>query len=353
MPIRVLVVDASAFMRRLITNFLQSDPAIRVAGEAADGREALEVIPRLQPDVITLDVAMPELDGIETLRRIMSSRPRPVVMLSSQTMEGAAPIIRALELGAVDFVAKPPQGGAQAMAAMRTELIEKVVAAARVDAAGLRSLADRSFVVPRADLSQGSPALGRDEQVIVIGASTGGPKALTHVFGALPHGFRPAILVVQHMPPGFPELLAVRLSGIGSVHVRIAADGDRVTPGEALLAPGGFHMRVSADGSVVLTDEPPVQSVRPAVDITMQSAAQVFGDRVVGVVLTGMGRDGTAGLQAIQAQGGFTLAEAEESCVVFGMPKSAIEAACVDCVVPLDSIVPTILQMNRSLHRCA
>ncbi|GMV37107.1 MAG: chemotaxis response regulator protein-glutamate methylesterase [Fimbriimonadales bacterium] len=353
MPIRVLVVDDSAFMRRLITDFLQSDPAIRVAGHAADGREALEVIPHLQPDVITLDVVMPEMDGIETLRRIMSSRPRPVVMLSSHTMEGAAPTIRALELGAVDFVAKPAEGGAQAMAAMRTELIEKVTAAARVRAPGLRPLAAPSGAVLRSDHSSGNNPTGREEQVVVIGASTGGPKALTHIFGALPPGFRPAMLVVQHMPLGFPELLAGRLSSIGTMRVRVAAEGERVSPGEALLAPGGSHMRVSAEGSVLLTNEPPVQGVRPAADITMQSAAQVFGDRVVGVVLTGMGRDGTAGLQAIRARGGYTLAEAEESCVVFGMPKSAIEAGCVDCVVPLEGIVPAILQLDRRLHRSA
>ena len=334
--IRVLVVDDSAFVRKAIGRMLATVADIEVVGFAKDGEEGLALARELRPDVVTLDVRMPRLGGLETLERLMAEQPVPVLLMSTLTQEGAEVTLRGLELGAMEFVDK---SSVQPMS-MRTlaeELIEKIRA---LGGARVR----RRPQPPRAS---GQPGAGRPlAECVLIGASTGGPAALQAVVSGLPAAFHAAVVVVQHMPRGFTRSLAERLDARSKLPVREARHGDAVEPGHVLLAPAGIHARlVRTQGGVeiALEEEPSEALHRPSVDVLMASAAEVYGARALGVVLTGMGADGTAGLRAIQACGGLTLAEAEESCVIFGMPKAAIEAGVVERVVPLDRVAGEIL----------
>jgi two-component system chemotaxis response regulator CheB len=343
MPIRVLVVDDSAFMRRVIGEAISSQPDLELAGVAINGLDALLKVEHLQPDVVTLDVEMPEMDGLTALRHLMARYPRPVVMLSSLTQEGAITTLRALSIGAVDFVAKPSGSISLDFHRVRDELLHKlrVAAGARVH---IPRATGTVHIAPLAPIRK--PAAGRArvgfERLVVIGASTGGPRALGSVVPALPRDGRTAYLIVQHMPAGFTRSLADRLDASSQLSVREAAAGDRLAVDTALLAPGDRHLLVTASGAIDLTDGPRLHGVRPSVDITLESVAEHFATRTTVAILTGMGHDGADGAEKVHRAGGYIVAEDESTCVVYGMPRAVVERGAADNVVPLDSIAPAI-----------
>jgi len=339
-PIRVLVVDDSAFVRMAVARMLRSEPDIEVAGTAVDGRDAVEKVLELQPDVVTLDVQMPTLGGLEALAQIMERCPVPVLMLSSLTREGADVTLRGLELGAMDFVDKSSVQGPMNLLGLGEELRSKVRALARVPSAALtRGRAAGSRLEAAAPQAANADA-------VVLAASTGGPAALQAVIPRLPQALPAAVLVVQHIPPGFTRSLAERLAARSALPVREAGDGEEVRRGEVLIAPAGWHMTVRKVGRGVRTRlslEPADSLHRPSADVLMASAARVWGPRLLGVVLTGMGNDGVAGLRAIRQHKGRTLAESEETAVIYGMPKAAVEAGVVDLQAPLQAIADEIV----------
>lgn len=339
-PVRVLVVDDSAFMRFTISRHLNETPGIVVVGSARDGREALNLIPELQPDVITLDVEMPRLDGLSTLREIMVKFPRPVIMLSSLTTEGAVETVQALTLGAVDFVAKPAFKAN--IDSILGEVADKVLRASKAKVWGL-SKAISTPLRPQTTEKKVRSLL-QHEKVVVIGSSTGGPRALNTVIPQLPSNLPAAVVIVQHMPAGFTRSLAERLDAASKVSVKEAEPGDELAAGRCLMAPGGFHLLLDTQGKFTLNQNPPVHGVRPAVDVTMLSITQRYKERVVGVVLTGMGSDGTNGAGLVHGSGGWVIAEAEQTCVVWGMPRSVTEAGFADEVVPLPKIADAIVR---------
>lgn len=337
-PVRVLVVDDSAFMRFSITQHLNGRAGIQVVGSARDGQEALELIPSLQPDVVTLDVEMPRLDGISTLREIMVHFPRPVVMLSSLTREGAVTTIQALTLGAVDFITKPERQ--LDIQTVMDEAAAKIVRAANARVKPFPLI--RPAAQPKPAVEKAVRPLKSGEPIVLIGSSTGGPRALNEVVPALPAGLPAAVVIVQHMPAGFTHSLAERLNGQSKLLVREAQPGDRLMVGQALLAPGGFHMVLDENEQVALNQNPPVHGVRPAIDVTLTSLVQRYGKRVVSVILTGMGSDGTNGCVLLHSLGGTVIAEHESTCVVWGMPRSVLEKQAVDVVVPLPNVADAI-----------
>jgi len=347
--IRVLVVDDSAFMRKVLTDLLQSDPSITVVGTARDGQDAVEKSIALQPEVITMDIEMPKLDGFGALREIMSRRPTPVVMVSSLTREGAEATVRSLALGAVDFVAKPSGSISLNMHVSRDELVAKVKAAAGATPRYRRVLADLPPVVREVKVTRPAPQergpLPR--RLVLIGCSTGGPGALHQIIPKLPGDLNAAVLVVQHMPPGFTKSLAGRLDEISAIPVREAQEGDRVAAGHVLVAPGGYHMVVDGEGQIRLTQDPPMHGVRPAVDKTFESVVPQWGSRMVGVILTGMGYDGAKGMVSLKRAGGRTVAEDASTCVVYGMPKVVVEMGAADQVLPVHEIAEAIARLVR------
>jgi two-component system chemotaxis response regulator CheB len=333
---RVLIVDDSPFVRKAVTRMLEEAEDIEVVGTAADGEEGLEKARELRPDVVTLDVKMPRLGGLETLERLMAERPVPVLLLSSLTQEGAEVTLRGLELGAMDFVDKSSVEP-MAMLSLAEELVTKIRALR-----GARVKGRQKRRAPPA----AAAAEGEGSEVVVIAASTGGPSALQTLLSNLPVGLRAAILVVQHIPRGFTRSLAERLDARSAIPVAEATDGEAVEPGRVIIAPAGIHSRLRRRGGrvrLVLDEEPREALHRPSADVLMASAAAIYGPRAVGVVLTGMGSDGTDGLRAIQTAGGLTLAESEETCTIYGMPKAAVAAGVVSRVVPLDRMAEEIL----------
>jgi two-component system chemotaxis response regulator CheB len=338
-PIRLLIVDDSAFVRYTLSQRLAQVPGLQVVGVARDGAEALALIPELQPQVITLDVEMPRMDGLTALQQIMARFPRPVIMLSSLTSEGARETIQALTWGAVDFILKPAQRAN--IEAILPEVVSKIQRAARARIHPLAPPRLESASAPQV-LSKARRPLRQGERVVVIGASTGGPRALNTVLSMLPPRLPAALLVVQHMPPGFTRSLAERLDTCSHFMVKEAAPGDVIEVGQALVAPGGYHMTVNAQGQIALNQNPPLHGVRPAVDVTMASVAQRYGAAAVAVVLTGMGNDGTQGATLIRNCGGRVIAEDESSCVVWGMPRSVVEAGLAHEVVPLARVAEAI-----------
>jgi two-component system, chemotaxis family, protein-glutamate methylesterase/glutaminase len=356
--IRVLVADDSAFMRYVVSKELSADPSIQVVGTARDGLDALQKVSELEPDVVTMDLEMPRMDGLTALGRIMAENPVPVVLLSSLTQEGASVTIRGLEMGAADFVTKPSAVQAASSTETWQQLTAKVRAASRLDA---RRLGGRHRMTPRPtegallahplahQLVRHQEQPTKPANLVVVGTSTGGPRALFDVIPSLPKSLCAAVLVVQHMPPGFTRSLASRLNDVSALDVREAEDGETIALGQALLAPGDFHMIVKRGGRIGLDRSPSIHGVRPAVDLTFESAASVFGSRTVGVVLTGMGRDGTAGALSIKRAGGVVLAEDESSCVVYGMPRSVFEAGAVDKVVRLEHVADAIIHAVSAL----
>lgn len=338
---KVLIVDDSPMMRRLLADIVNGAGDMRVVGTAADPIAAHEMIKTLEPDVLTLDVEMPKMNGIEFLRRLMRFRPMPVVMVSSFTEAGSEQTLKALELGAVDFVAKPAQALKTATADFAGELRDKIRSARASRApASARAAVERrppvppSMAVVRPDWR---PAPG---DLIVIGASTGGTEALKEVLIALPEN-TPGILIVQHMPQSFTGSFARRLDSLCRIHVKEAEHGERVKPGTAYVAPGHSHLLVRKSGAgyqTELSQAEPVNRHRPSVDVLFRSAAAVAGHHAIGVILTGMGKDGAAGMLDMKRAGAWNLAQDQASCVVYGMPREAVALRAVDEVAPLSEI---------------
>lgn len=349
MPIRVLIVDDSAFMRNALGKMLSSDPEVVVVGTARDGVDALEKIDQLKPDLVTMDVEMPRMDGIETLRRIMATSPLPVIMVSSLTVEGARATLEALEIGAVDFLSKNLSDLSVNILQVRDVLLEKVKQVGRRHARqGLRP----PVRPPRApvDATARPGTEYRKERriaVVAIGTSTGGPKALQDVIPKLPKDFPVPVIVVQHMPPAFTAPFAERMNELSGVKVKEAEEGETLKPGVVLVAPGRGHLSVRrgrvGECCVTIDENRPDLIYRPSADVMMLSVAEVFPGRALGVILTGMGNDGEKGMRAIRASGGRTLAQNEETCVVYGMPKAAVDAGVVDREVPLAEVVGEIV----------
>lgn len=335
--IRVLSVDDSALMRQLMTEIVNSHPDMEMVAAAPDPLVARDMIKKFNPQVLTLDVEMPRMDGLDFLEKLMRLRPMPVVMVSSLTGLGSEITLRALELGAVDFVTKPQLGIREGMLAYSELIAEKIRTAAKA------RLPQRSNGPAPAILSH-TPLLS-SEKLIAIGASTGGTEAIRQVLQPLP-ATSPALLITQHMPPGFTRSFAERLNKLCQITVKEAEDGERVLPGHAYIAPGNRHLelsRSSADYQVKLNDGPPVNRHRPSVDVLFRSVAQHAGRNAVGVILTGMGNDGAAGMLEMHRAGAYTLAQNEASCVVFGMPREAIATGGVNEVVELDRMSQRML----------
>jgi two-component system, chemotaxis family, protein-glutamate methylesterase/glutaminase len=338
--IRVFVVDDSTFARRSIARVLGADPGIKVVGEAASGTEALVRVPAASPDVVTLDLAMPGMDGLATLRGLLARDPAlRVLMLSMHTREGAEATLEALAAGAVDFVDKS-RFGMMEFDGLGRELRERIKALATVrwgDGLG-RAANGATGSTRRPGESAAGPSVRPPMDLCVLGASTGGPAAIQYVLEALPAAFPLPLAIVQHMPPGFTGPFARRLDQRCRLRVREAEDGDRLEPGRVLIAPAGLHLRVNGNLAVTLSSEPAQARHVPSVDVLMLSAARARPGRVLGVLLTGMGDDGADGMATIHAQGGITLAESEASCVVYGMPRAAWERGAVTRLLPLPAL---------------
>ncbi len=340
--IRVLIVDDSAVARRAIRDALDQDPEIEVVDVACDAYVAREKILKLNPDVITLDLEMPRMDGLTFLRILNEHHPMPVVVVSTLTPQGSAKALEALAAGAVDVLGKP--NGSQALGEVAYQLAHLVKAAARARLRAPR--AEASVTAPPSVAESPPPGEFSARRVILMGASTGGVEALRFLLPRLPDGL-PPIAVVQHIPPNFSRSMAEHLNRLCPFEVREAGEGDVLRPGLCLVAPGDFHLALVRYGRgyrARLTQSPPVHHCRPAVDVLFRSAAELAGAQAVAVLLTGMGNDGARGMQALRAAGARTLAESEESCVVYGMPQAAIKLGVVDQVSPLDQMPRAILQ---------
>lgn len=362
MPIRVLVVDDSSLMRRLIVRFLEEDINIKVIDTAVNGEEALKKVQSLRPDVVTLDVEMPVLDGLSTLGRLMRLSPLPVVMLSAHTTEGARATMQALALGAVDFVAKPTKPGE--MSAMVADLKYKIKAAAQASLKKIPAYTPRPAARQKTQdikavaktpptpvpMPVTRPSGGKIE-VVVIGSSTGGPAALQQIVPLLPENLPVGMVIVQHIPVGFSGPLAEHLDRKSKVKVKHAEQGDRITPGQVLVSPAGYDLFFKGKpGTLTVYLDPgkapvPPGGFRPSVDVVMKSAAETLGSHAMGVLLTGMGKDGAQGMAAIRKGSGHTVAEAESTCVVFGMPRAAIEIGGAERVLPLNEIAGEIIRL--------
>ncbi|GIL16492.1 MAG: chemotaxis response regulator protein-glutamate methylesterase 2 [Oligoflexia bacterium] len=337
--IRVLIVDDSSVVRSLLTHILSSDPGIEVVGVASDPYIAREKLVSLKPDVMTLDIEMPRMDGITFLEKVMKHFPIPTIIVSSLSVRGSETAYRALEVGAVDVVAKPAIDVTKALNQIGQHLIETVKAAARVDMNKHKVVRSEQVVASRPTGS--STALIRTtHQVLAIASSTGGTEALKVVLPRLPADL-PGTVVVQHMPPVFTKTFAEHLQKLCPFEVKEAQDGDRVNPGRVLIAPGNYHMELSRSGAyyyVHLHQQPQLHGVRPAADYLMWSVAKVAGANAIGVVLTGMGKDGADGLLKMKEAGAYNIAQDEKSCIVFGMPKEAIDLGAIHKTLPLDKI---------------
>jgi len=339
--VRVLVVDDSALMRKLIPQMLAADPSIEVVGTAMDGTFCLKKIEELQPNVVTLDLQMPGMNGIDTLKEVMRRHPLPVIVVSSHSTEGASITFKALGLGAFDFVTKP-QDATLHMADAARELIAKIKAAADCKIVRPGTLRAEPARLEKITPGKSGPLPSR---TVAIGISTGGPQALEFLLAQLPSDFPGTMLVVQHMPSGFTEMFARRLDDLCALRVKEAQSGDMLQAGRVLICPGSRHMtvkRLPMGDVVVLNDEAPVNGHRPSVDVLFRSVAEEFGRLAIGVLMTGMGEDGAQGLGEVKKAGGMTIAQSEESCVVYGMPKAAVERGYVTRVVALDVLASTL-----------
>ncbi len=337
-PVRVLVVDDSALMRKLIPQMLASDESIEVVGTAMDGTFCLKKIEELKPNVVTLDLEMPGMNGIDTLKEIMRHHPVPVIVFSSHSTEGASVTVKALGLGAFDFVTKPKDASAH-LAETAKELIAKVKAAAECKLKP-RMLPGIPPKPEKVSTTSGSPS-----KVVAIGVSTGGPQAMEYLLSQLPGDFPATIVVVQHMPDGFTDMFARRLDELCALRVKEAQSGDMLLPGRVLICPGSRHLKVKRlplGDVVVLSDEPRVNGHRPSADVLFRSVAEEFKNQAVAIIMTGMGDDGAEGLGVVKKEGGMTIAQSEESCVVYGMPKAAIERGYAVRVVALDVMSATL-----------
>jgi two-component system, chemotaxis family, protein-glutamate methylesterase/glutaminase len=339
--VRVLIVDDPAYVRKVVAQMLGRSPFVEVVGTARDGREALELTAELNPDVITCDLNMPVMDGLTFVRTQMAERPTPIVIISIAAGAGEQ-VLAALDAGAVDFVQKPTALATERLMDMADELVDKVKAAARAPRRFPGSMKVEVFEPP----VFARKATGVFD-IVVLGISTGGPQALKQIIPQIPADFPVPIAIVMHMPVGYTEMYAQKLDESSLVHVVEAAEGQVVRPGLVFIAPGGRHLSLVRDGDQVVTHldlRPLDMPHRPAADVLFQSAAEVYGERVLGVVMTGMGSDGRDGAAWIKARGGSILTEAEETCVVYGMPRSVVEAGLSDAVVPLDRMPRAIME---------
>ncbi len=347
--IKVMVVDDSAFMRKVIKDMLEEDPDIEVVATARDGMDAIKKLVDIRPDVITLDLEMPRLNGLDTLGYIMSETPTPVIMLSSYTQEGADATLRALDYGAVDFVPKPSGPISMDIRKVKDELIRKIKSAVGINLSVMK-FKEISPIKKKKEVKS-VPYLKSTEKILVIGTSTGGPRALQEVVPKIPADIESGILIVQHMPPKFTKSLAERLDSLSELVVKEAEDGDKVSPGVALVAPGDYHMIIERDGKefrVRNVKTPPIGKLRPAVDVTMLSVAEVWNGFIVGVIMTGMGKDGAKGMLMIKKRGGRTIVEDKSTCVVYGMPRAVVEIGAADIIVPLYEIPKKIVEVIKS-----
>ena len=359
--VRVLIVDDSAFMRKAIEIILAKDPDIQVVGKALNGLEALELVEKLDPDVITMDVEMPHMDGITAVGKIMATKPKPILMISSVTVEGAETTLRALEAGAMDFVAKPASHVSLDIINLEREIQAKVKAVARrrppiVRAPrlwGSKPLESRAgtSITPASSPALARPAvvsrpLGRQiRDLVSIGVSTGGPPAVQKVLSALPKDFPVPIVIAQHMPAAFTGPFARRLDASALIAVKEIESGEKLQNGCAYVAPGGRHVRVEAKLSTItvyVTDEPKSALYKPSADVLHESVGQALGARALGVQMTGMGSDGLEGIRVIKSRGGAALAQNDASCVVYGMPKAIVDAGLADAVVDIDDMAHAI-----------
>ena len=351
--IRVVVVDDSALVRSLLTEIINRQHDMQCVGAASDPLVAREMIRELNPDVITLDVEMPRMDGLEFLSRLMRLRPMPVVMVSTLTEQGAEATLRALELGAVDFVAKPRIGVSSGLQELAGDIVDKIRVAASAHvkrlpaapAAGAAPVSGGAHEAPRAALPRVST-----EKIICIGASTGGTEAIREVLMPMPAD-APAIVITQHMPPGFTTSFANRLNTLCRIRVQEAQHGQRILPGHAYIAPGGHHFRIDRSGSnyvAVVEDTEPVNRHRPSVEVLFKSAARVLGPNALGIMLTGMGADGAQAMREMKDAGSYNYVQDEASCVVFGMPRMAIQCGAAHEVLPLSQIATAVLNRLAS-----
>jgi two-component system, chemotaxis family, protein-glutamate methylesterase/glutaminase len=340
--VRVLVVDDSAFMRRMVTRMLVKDCDIQVIDTASNGEEALEKIDRLKPDVVTMDIEMPVMNGIEALKHIMAKNPLPVIVLSALSKEGADVTMEALSLGACDFITKDMSDGSSGLASKEKEIVNKVKDVAKKKV---------RFLTRRLELIKRPTLINREKrsrhEIVSIGASTGGPPALQHILTSLPKDFPVPIVIAQHMPKLFTQTFAQRLDGLSQIKVKEAEDKEPLRPGVALIAPGDTHMSLKRNGREVTVEfNREIKYIyRPSVDLLMQTTAQVFDSSAIGVILTGMGNDGLAGLREVKQRNGFVIAQDEETCVVYGMPKAVVNANIADAVLPIDKISEEIARI--------
>ena len=349
---RVIVVDDSALVRGLLAEIIDRQPDMCCIGAAADPLVAREMIRNLNPDVITLDIEMPRMDGIDFLSRLMRLRPMPVVMVSTLTERGADVTLKALELGAVDFVAKPKIGVADGLRQLGADITEKIRTAARARVHRLASppAAGAAGAAPAKPVTAASIGRLSTEKLIFIGASTGGTEATREVLINLPAD-SPAVMITQHMPPGFTKSYAARLNGLCRIRVAEAVDGERVLPGHAYIAPGGFHLSVERSGANYIArvaDGEPVNRHKPSVEVLFESAARVVGRNALGVMLTGMGADGAKAMKTMRDAGSWNVAQDEATCVVFGMPREAIAHGAAHEVLPLTQIAPRLIEWLRA-----
>ncbi|AMK12028.1 protein-glutamate methylesterase/protein-glutamine glutaminase [Pseudodesulfovibrio indicus] len=344
--IKVLVVDDSAFMRKAISTMLDKDPGITVVGTAKNGQEGLDMVRELDPDVVTMDIEMPRMDGLTALRHIMMESPRPVLMVSSLTTEGAESTLKAMELGAVDFIPKQLSKVSLDIIKIEQDLIEKVktVAARKMRHVIARPAPVRKAVRPVAVPARATSRPVRD--VVAIGVSTGGPPVVQKILSSLPENFPAGIVIAQHMPAAFTGPFAQRLDSVSRIKVKEAETGDVLKPGYAFVAPGGRHIVLDQKVSridIVVTDEPKEALYKPSANVLIGSVAQAVGRRGLGVILTGMGNDGCEGIRALKEKGGRALAQSDSTCVVYGMPKAIVEDNLADEIVDLDDMAESII----------
>ena len=350
-PIRVLVVDDSAFTRMALTRMIESDPALCVTETAQSGREALEKIASLHPDVVTLDIEMPGMNGLETLKRIMREFPCSVIMVSSLSQEGAETTLEALAWGAFDYVPKQLSGTSLDIVRIREDLIAKIKAAAESKAHVVMKIPSHAAVARARSIA--TAAVRASPDIVAVGTSTGGPQALQEILPLLPADLPVGVLIVQHMPPGFTAPFAQRLNNLCKVTVREAADNDSVEPGVVYIAPAGGHMTIfrgaRSQVAIRISSTPQGMLHIPSVDVMMLSVAEVFRSAAMGIIMTGMGSDGLEGMRAIAREGGITIGQDKSSCIVYGMPRVCAENGILQRVVPLAEIPQHIIQ--ATLHR--
>lgn len=364
--VKVIIVDDSAFMRNALKKMLESDPDITVVSTARDGKEGIEKIKLYKPDVVTMDIEMPRMDGLTALKYLMENNPLPVLMISSLTQEGAQSTMEALSLGAVDFIPKEMSFSSLSIMNIKSDLIDKIKHIAKKRIFSKKSLhfnrlqknksplktitkleTKKDKVEKSLEKSVSIPTIRKNKvEIIALGISTGGPKALQVMLPMLPANLPVGMLIVQHMPKAFTGPFAERLNGLCKVKIKEAEHGDIVTPGTVYIAPGGSHMKLDSTGlrkTIVISDEPSNTIHKPSVDVMMLSVAEAVKGKILGVIMTGMGSDGAYGMVKIKQQNGITIAESEESCIVYGMPKAAVAKNVVDHIVPLEDIASTIV----------